>query len=270
MPNLSTVTHENGLFCMFKGEPGTRKSTQALSFPKPQLWFSWDQKMKALLIPMSDWRIDPKLIDYNDYIDWNHGRIRLEQLRTECKYKTIVVDSVTSCGDTILRQVRKGKTGQQRSSGSVAGKEISGIPVSELEDFNAEASALSELLALTKDIHKYHKINIILIAHVIQVDYKSLTGGTTHISRTIVTAAKKIAAKIPAYCDEVYHFNISGGGFGQEGKYGLLTTHTGDDFARTTLPLEREIIFENKPLYETYLKPAIKKMKPIEPMIKGE
>lgn len=269
MPNLSTVTHENGLFCMFKGEPGTRKSTQALSFPKPQYWFSWDQKMTALLIPLRDWRIDPKLIDYNNLDDWNKGINKLERFRSDCPYKTIVIDSITSCADTILRHVIKAKSGVTRQSGAAAGKIIASIPVNEVEDFNAEAAALSELLAITKDIQSYHKINVILIAHVIQADYKKLDG-STHISRTIVTAAKKIAAKIPAYCDEVYHFNIKGGGLGQKGKYALLTTHTGDDFARTTLPLEREIIFEDRPLYETYLKPAIEKMKPIEPMIKGE
>ncbi len=265
MPNLSSVSHNNGLFCMFKGEPGTRKSTQALSFPKPQYWFSWDQKMTALLIPMREWRIDPKLIDYNDYNDWNKGNDKLERLRSDCKYKTIVIDTITSCADTILRCVIQAKTGVTRQSGQAAGKVIATIPVNEVEDFNAEAAALSELLALTKDIQSYHKINVILIAHVIQADYKSL-GGKTHVSRTIVTAAKKIAAKIPAYCDEVYHFNISGGGFGQDGEYALLTTHTGDDFARTTLPLEKEIKFGDKPLYDTYLKPAINEMEPIEPL----
>jgi hypothetical protein len=29
-----------------------------------------------------------------------------------------------------------------------------------------------------------------------------------HTSRTIVTAGKRVAAKIPAYCSEVYHFGI--------------------------------------------------------------
>ena len=269
MPNLSNVSHEKGLFCMFKGEPGTRKSTQALSFPTPQYWFSWDRKMMALKIPQRKWGIPDDAIDYDNYDDWNKGVKKLERFRSNCPYKTIVIDSITSCADTILRKVIQSRAGQTRASGDAAGKMIAGIPVSEIEDFNAEATALSELLALTKDIQSYHKINVILIAHVIQADYKSLTG-KTHVSRTIVTAAKKIAAKIPAYCDEVYHFNITGGGFGTEGNYGLLTTHTGDDFARTTLPLEREIAFGDKPIYETYLKPAIEKMKPTESMKKKE
>ena len=36
----------------------------------------------------------------------------------------------------------------------------------------------------------------------------------------IVTAGKKVAAKIPAYCGEVYHFNIKQGF--EEGKGGAI------------------------------------------------
>jgi hypothetical protein len=47
MANMNEVNF-NSLYCMFKGEPGTRKSTQALSFPGPQYWFSWDRKMNGI------------------------------------------------------------------------------------------------------------------------------------------------------------------------------------------------------------------------------
>ena len=65
------------LFVMMKGEPGTRKSTCALSFPTPQYWFSWDRKMEGMMIPMRNWRIDPKLIQYDDYEDFNKPRTKL-------------------------------------------------------------------------------------------------------------------------------------------------------------------------------------------------
>lgn len=78
------------------------------------------------------------------------------------------------------------------------------------------------------------------------------------ISRTIVTAGKRVAPKIPAYCNEVYHFNIKKG-FTDEagGEYSILTTHTGDDFARTELPLRTEIVFGDEPLYDKWILPAI-------------
>ncbi len=261
MPTLESEINIDALYSMFKGEPGTRKSTCALGYPKPQYWFSWDKKMRALLLPMKHWGINPADVSYDDYDDWNKPRVKLEQLQINCPFKTIVIDSVTSGADCILRQTKKMKTGSSKKSGGDAGKSIAGIPVNEIEDYNAEDSALSELVALTKDIHTYHKINIILIAHVMEVSFKSLTG-ETHTSRTIVTAGKRISIKIPAYCEEVYHFNIERAiDTSQGGNYGLLSVHTGDDFARTSLPLPKKIIFGNDNLYEKYIKPAIDDLK---------
>lgn len=261
MPNLSNVD-PSILFSMFKGEPGTRKSTSALSYPGPQYWFSWDRKMNGIMIPAKNWGINPVDIDYDDYDDWTKAKKKLEQLQVNCKYKTLIFDSLTSCADMALRQTIKAKQGITRSSGAPAGKNIAGIAVNEIEDYNAESAALQELIALTKDINSYHKVNIILIAHVVQADYRNTTTGVTHISRTIVTAGKKVAPKIPAYCGEVYHFNIKKGfQEGQGGDYSLLTEHTGDDFARTALPLDREIVFGGEPLYKKWILPAIEKMK---------
>lgn len=260
MSDMTSVSNDV-FYSMFKGEPGTRKSTQALSYPKPMYWLSYDWKMRALNLPMKAWGINPKEIVFDDLTDWESGRNKLEKLQVDCPYKTVVVDSVTSLADSILRQTMKLKSGKSRSSGAAAGKMIGGIPVQEIEDFNAEASALSEMVALTKDIHKFHKINVILIAHVIQVDYKELSG-VTHVSRSLVTAAKKIAAKLPAYCDEVYHFNVESAiDLSKGGEYALLTLHTGADFARTTLPLDSKIVFGNEPLYKGWIEPAIKKLK---------
>ena len=260
MPTMDSVGFE-GLYCMFKGEPGTRKSTQALSFPGPQYWFSWDRKMNGIFLPMRKWGIDPKTITFDDYEDWNKPKAKLEQLQLNCPYKTIVLDSITSMADMTLRQTMKVKYGMTRQSGQAAGKLVAGIAVNEIEDYNAESSALQELIALTKDIHAFHKVNIILIAHVVKAEYRDTTKKTTHISRQIVTAGKNVAAKIPAYCGEVYHFNIKQGfAEGQGGDYSLLTEHTGDDFARTALGLDREIVFKDKPLYETWVKPAITKL----------
>lgn len=252
-------------YIMFKGEPGLLKSTQALSYPGPQYWFSWDQKMNALALPIKDWGIDPKTIHFDDYSDWTAPRKKLIELQVNCPYKTLIFDSITSCADFTIGQTLKLKQGTTSKSGAAKGITIGNISVADIEDYNAESSALQELIALTKDIKKFHKVNIILIAHVIQAEYRNGTNNTTHISRTIVTAGKKVAAKIPAYCDEVYHFNLKKGfDANVGGTYEILTSHTGDDFARTTLPLERSIDFGKlpvKPLYNTWILPAINKLK---------
>lgn len=257
MPTMENVDF-NAMIYMLKGEPGVRKSTQALSWPKPQYWFSWDRKMNGIYLPMKKWGMDPKQITYDDYSDWNKPRAKLEQLKINCPYKTVVLDSITSMADMTLRQTVQLKYGVARASGNAAGKLIAGIAVNEIEDYNAESSALNEVIAISKDLIELHHINIIFIAHVIKAEYRDTTKKTTHISRQIVTAGKNAAAKFPGYCNEVYHFNIkSGFEAGSGGDYSLLTEHTGDDFARTGLGLDREIVFADKPLYTTYIKPAI-------------
>ena len=261
MPSLADEKLD-ALFTMLKGEPGTRKSTSALSYPTPQYWVSTDQKMESMVLPAKRWGIKTRDIQYDDYKDWDKPRAKLEQLQVNCPFKTIIVDSITSIGDCMTSQVKKSK----RSDGG--GKTIGGIPVSGLEEFNAESSAFQELIAILKDIHKFHHVNIIMIAHVLGARKDNDANKLTHHSRIIVTGAEKISAKIASYMTEVYHFNIKAAfEADKEGTYSLLTTHTGNDYARTSLPLTREIDFGNEPLYERWIAPAIIKLnneKPVE------
>lgn len=251
MPTLEQIDYSN-LYCLFKGEPGTRKSTCALSFPKPQYWFSYDMKMDALGLPMRHWNINPKEITYEDYDNWDKMRVQLEKFLMSCPYKTVVIDSITSMADAAIRQTLKHKSG--------SGKMIGTIPVSGFDEFNAESSAISELIALTKDLKVSKKVNIVLVAHVVQKEQKS-ADGQTHMSRVLVTAGKSIAQKIPAYCSEVYHFNVKTGAIvGKGEKFALFTQHMGDDFARSSLGLDTEIVFGDDPLYDKWIKPAIDKM----------
>lgn len=261
MPTLDSVRLDDGLFTMFKGEPGTRKSTCALSYPLPQYWFSTDQKMEAMQLPAKKWGVDMKRVHFDDYNDWNEPRKKLEQFRTNCPYKTIIIDSITSIGDAMTSQVRKTK------GDSGKGKEIGGISVSGLEEFNAESSAFKEMISLLKDVAKYHKLHVILIAHVIGQRKDEEGNKHTHHSRIIVTGAAQISAKIASYVTEAYHFNIqSDFAANSEGKYSLLTVHTGNDYARTSLPLPREIVFNNDPLYEKWIAPAIKRQMDEQPV----
>ena len=255
MPTLDSVRLDDGLFTLFKGEPGTRKSTCALSYPLPQYWFSTDQKMEALKLPAAKWGVDMSKVHFDDYSDWAGPKTKLEQFRTNCPYKTLIVDSITSMGDAMTSQVRKMKKDDGKST-----KTIGGIQVSGLEEFNAESQAFKEMISLLKDVAKYHKLYVILIAHVIGQRKDEDSNKQTHHSRIIVTGAAQIGAKIASYVTEAYHFNIRAGfEANSEGKYGCLTVHTGNDYARTSLPLPQEIEFNNDPLFSKWIEPAIKK-----------
>lgn len=260
MPNMSEVPNDVH-FSLFKGEPGTRKSTQAVTYPGPQYWFSFDGKMNALTIPMKLYGIDPKSIHFDDYKDWDACAKKLHEFKLNCPYKTIVIDSITTCADYMLKQVIGKKTGQTRGSGQQAGKSIGGIPVNEIEDFNAEAAGLTQLITDLKDIQKFHKIDVILIAHVIRKDFKDLQGNI-QVTRTLVTAGKGPAAKIPAYCDEAYHFGLRmSADTSKGGDFTILTANAGDDYARTTLELPKQIEIGTGNLYKDYVLPAIQKQK---------
>lgn len=260
MPTMEGF-NPDALFSMFKGEPGTRKSTEALSYPTPQYWVSTDQKMESLVLPMKKWGVRPSDIHYDDYKDWDTPKAYLEKLQVNCSFRTIIIDSVTSIGDNMNRQTIRHKKGEGQ------GKRIGTIYVPGLEEYNAEASAFQDLMAILKDINKFHKVNIILIAHVVGQRKDDDKNKLTHHSRVIITGGDKISGKIASYMTEVYHFDVKSG-FAEtdEGEYGCFTSHTGNDYARTSLPLERKITFNSEPLYEKWVAPAIKRLKEQKPI----
>ncbi len=253
MPTLDKLK-ATAPFVLIKGEPGTRKSTQALGFPGPQRWFSWDRKMSGIQVPAQLWGIDPSTITYEDYDNWNKAKDDLEKLIFNCPFSTLVFDSLTSMVDMTLRQTRKSK-------GAGKGKVIGGIQVDDIEDFNAESSAVNELIALAKDINVMHNVNIVIIAHVMEVVNRGLDNKTT-ITRSIVTAGKRVAAKIPAYCTEVWHFNKKPSMvIGESSGFVCVTETNGDDFARTSVGLPAAFDFTDKPIYKTHYLPAVEKLK---------
>ena len=269
MPTLEILNYD-ALYSLFKGDPGTWKSSTALTYPLPQYWMSFDRKMRALALPAKRHGIDLSKVHYDDFNTWTMHRANnqpsalavLEKLITNCPYRTIVLDSVTTIADAMLRQILDSKVGQKRKSGESAGKIIGGIDVSEVEDFNAEGAGLNELMALSKDLNQLREVNVILIAHVVRTEQKDLSGNIV-ITRTLVTAGKKPAAKIPAVCDETYQFGLKPAlVVGQETNIQVSTVNTSEDYARTVLPLDKlmslgpEINF-----YKTYIQPAIDKMK---------
>jgi len=240
---------------MLKGEPGLRKSTCALSYPKPQYWISTDKKMESLILPMKRWGIKNSEVEYDDYDNWAKPEGKLKQLQTNCPFKTIIVDSLTSFGDSINRQTKHTKKAEG------GGKQVGGINTNSIEDYNAEASAFQDLMFMLKDINKFHKVHVIVIAHVVGARKDDVNNKLTHHSRVIITGGDKISGKIASYCTEVYHFNVKSAFDEQaEGEYTCLTSHTGNDYARTALPLPKVITFNDRPLFNDWVAPAIKKL----------
>jgi hypothetical protein len=225
--------------CVIKGVPGTRKTTQAATFPSPIFWFDIDRKIESLLLPKKLGFYDPNLkIEVEQPTGWYHVEKKLQEFESYCPYATVVVDSLSSLGDCINRQTLN-KEG-------AAGKKIGGIKVNTIEDFNAETSALMYMV----DIGKKIKANFIVIAHVIHRDVKD-PSGNSKIIRQLVTGGKVVGAKIPAYFPEVYHFEFDNNfDTSLPPDYVMYTQNHGDDFARTALPLPFKTNITKERLYD--------------------
>lgn len=265
MPTMIDVGNEEHKFYLFKGEPTTRKSTQALSFPAPQYWFSHDKHMNSLVLPMKHWGIKAADIHYDSYSNWMEMENKLKSLQTNCPFKTIIVDSLTSEGDSINEQTIELKAGTTSKDGANKGITIGGISVNSLEDYKAEASAFRDTVSYLKDISNHFRVNVILIAHVVGARPNEQEN-SSYFTRIIVTGGKVISAKIPAYCDEIYHFYVEPNvDAKKEGEYALITRNNGYDYARTGLVLPQTIKFGTEPLYERWIYPAIKNLKNQQP-----
>lgn len=133
---------------------------------------------------------------------------QMDALIARPEYKTVVMASLTSFIYVILNHLIVTKAGMKRKDGSQAGKRIGGIPVSELEDYNAEDSAIiNDLVAFFQQM-KVNGVNCILEAHITPYELKYFQDGqqVTETIRQILTKGKKAPASIPAFFNEIWLF----------------------------------------------------------------
>ena len=245
MPNITDAS-TNSLSFLFKGEPACGKSLAAASFPNCYIFDFEDriQSVKQFWVPKGR-----KDIDYDSYLPTDFSRFdkKLDSLIASCSYETVVFDTLTSLSDLVLRYVLEAK-GQERVKNpkSASGKFVGEIEVNTIEDYGAESSALTSLIVAMRGIKARHKI---LIAHVVRTEAKDLNGRST-VTRSLMTAGKKIAAKMPGYFDEAYHMSARPSFGGQTPQFLAHTAGTGDDFARSSIGLDYEIDFTNQSFYE--------------------
>lgn len=139
---------------------------------------------------------------------WKLVDNRMEELVASCPYRSVSIASLTSYIHFVLKHTINAKVGQKRQSGASAGKHIAGIPVNELEDFNAEdAAIIFELIGFLQQL-KDMGVNVFIEAHITPVEIKTGTGQNEKITTLfqILTKGKKAPAQIPGYFNEVYLF----------------------------------------------------------------
>lgn len=250
MPSIEQGAAKEDFTFLFKGEPSSGKSIAAASFPNAYI-FDTDARIRSVanyFLPKGKRDITYDTYNYNDYPKFDkkwEGFIEQSKMTTPFPYDTVIVDTLTSVTDLLLHHVMKEKGKENK------GKKIAGVTVNSIEDYNVETSALTELVLFLRQIKCKYKI---LVAHVVKTEKTNLNDDTTVVTRSLLTAGKKIAAKLPGYFDEIYQFEsrMKNG----SPQFIARTVNAGEDYARTAMNLPKEIDFTNKNFFEI-IKPNI-------------
>ena len=244
MPKASDYIPDKRFFALLKGDPGCGKSIAAATFALngPQFIFDFDGKFGAIYNFFTNIIPCPEILNNIEYERFDNYNGAAEKLQDIIDYEPnkytggIIWDTLTTCVDSILTQIQVVKGTDPKKVGKL--KMVGDIQVGDIEDYNAESSALTRLLQTAKFKLPVH---FLMLAHVVRTEANQLDGGIK-ITRQLLTAGKKVAAKIPAYFDEAWHLTSNSGGetLGSD-RYILRTKASGEDWARTSLPLPATI-----------------------------
>lgn len=253
MPSTKGMPLDTRFFCIFKGDPGSGKSIAAASYPghkeDPELgpyFMDQDGRMKAVT---NYWRPKGREFNWDKFDTFAQMNDKLETFLGYCPYHTIVLDGITTTGKMLLRNMK-----MLRDPGK---KKVmhGGVELSQIEDYGGESNGLDTVLNNLQVISLRHGTNVIVTAHVLETSSTNIKNGVTTVSRSILTGGKKVAASLPVYFDEAYHFDVvSSMDPTQMPRHTVVTHNVGEDWAKTALPLPLRIDFTDGSLYDEIMK----------------
>lgn len=256
MPSTLDRQNDKGLFALFKGDPGSGKSVAALSFPKPYV-FDFDKKMPVI----SHKHYPNKEIVYDTFGEISEMIDRMEELRNNCPYETLICDSVTSLCDLSIRTIgkMKGETTKKLFHPQSLKGQNKQLEMMSIDYYNGEFRLIRDywldaLKALW--IQPGNPKHVIVIAHVLTVESApDLKTKQITTSRSIVTAGRKVAVYIPTQFDNEFMFVAKRPELWSDDKLThriCFTAPYGDDDARTTYKLPDMIDFTNSSFYDKF------------------
>lgn len=199
MPQLNEMKASERLKLLLFGDSGVGKTIFATSFPTPIYVADFDQKISsAAQFFKGQARLSE--IDYdsygaegpNDYpverFNMKMGQLRDMAKKGDLKYKTIVVDSLTTFGDEAMRYLMKLSPGVKRMS-------VNGMNVPSMADYGVARNFFKQFITQLISL----PANIIVTAH-IEVTKDEATG---EIMRTPMLAGK-LKGELPIYFEEVW------------------------------------------------------------------
>lgn len=235
--NTRDLTNKLSNVYLFKGEPKVGKSLAGASFPD-QYIFDNDKRIRSIVsyYPDREYEYD----QFDSFIDIDN---KLDSLLRSCPYKSVMFDGFTTFADIIINNMIYSRPVNPKTTRA-------GVRMTEIEDFGGEQRAFDIVISKLFKLHFKWDIDVIMTAHVIEVE-KALRPGVTIKSRSLLTAGKKVAASLPVRFNEAYHFQINEPiEIGGIPKFEVITHHTGDDWAATTYRIPSVIDITNKRFYD--------------------
>lgn len=233
MSKLSEMKAEENLKILIYGDSGSGKTCFACSFPGPIYVFDFDNKVSSAASHLQGSE-QLNLIDYDSYApvdakgtSGEAANRKLGELKKDNPYKTIVLDSLTTFGDEMMKYLMRINTGIKRPS-------TQGVQMPTLQDYGIARNFFKQLI---QELLGFN-CNVIVTAHV-QTEKDELTG---QILRSPMFAGK-LAKELPIYFAEVYH------SFVKDGKY-MAQTKTDFKFnCRTQIRgMKPEVVLDYKSL----------------------
>jgi len=232
---------------LFIGKPKTSKTVQAASWVFDPLC---TPQKRVLLIDL-DGRAAPivnfypnklDLIERKYYsskpVDFEKLKTDIENLQENCPYSTVIFDGLTMLGENLINYMISLRGGQQNPEDKIKGKKRGVLELAGVEDFGGEARGMAQILNIVDIL----PCNFIMTAHFIVVENTNVMTGKTTTTKQLMTAGKKVAARIPIGFDEIYFFEKRGGFVASEPpRFKVITQGDEEMFAGTVLPLEREM-----------------------------
>ena len=240
--NTRDIKMNEGIFGLFKGDPKTGKSIAAHSFPNTYTFLFDIGRMKSVKNFYRN-----RDFEYDTFTDLISVNQRLDELKMNCPYDTIIWDGMTKFSNLAIECMI-----DFRHPGPVGKTVRAGIPMTEIEDFGGHDRAITMALNSLLAINLVQKKNVIVIAHVIQTETTDFKTKIVTVSRQLLCAGKKIAAKLPLDFSEAYHFyvNSSMDPNNSEPEFIAVTKSNSVDWASSAMSLPTKIEWTNKSFYD--------------------
>jgi hypothetical protein len=188
---------------LFYGEAGAGKTVLATSFPGPMYVFDFDGKISSAAKFYENQKETLEGIEFDNYTQQGSKDLPYQRFVTKFNelgnlpsdkfpYATVVLDSITSFGEALMKDEMRQNASSNRSS-----MNQNKVLVPNMKDYQISINAMkSNLMALLS-----LPCNVVIIGHV-STDKDELTGA---ISKQVSIWGKELPGWIPKMVEECYH-----------------------------------------------------------------